>query len=134
MTGHPLDQYEDKIHDLATHDTSNLEGLEKGAEVAICGVLTGVQRKRNREQKPWAAAVLEDRNGSVEALVFATAFERLAQFRGRGFGGAGARPGAAGGERPAEDLRAGHYAARRGARALAERDFDPRMARQERRR
>ena len=78
VTGHPLDEYEDKIHDLATHDTSNLEGLEKGTEVAMCAVLTGVQRKRNREQKPWAAAVLEDRSGTVEALVFATAFERLA--------------------------------------------------------
>ena len=46
----------------------------------MCGVLTGVQRKRNREQKPWAAVVLEDRDGSVEGLVFATAFERLAKW------------------------------------------------------
>ena len=78
VTGHPLDRYADKVAELATHDSGNLEGLGKGAEVALCGVLTGITRKRNREGKPWAAMTLEDRNGSVEALVFAGSFERLA--------------------------------------------------------
>jgi DNA polymerase-3 subunit alpha len=78
VTGHPLDDYADKIRELATHDSSNLEGLAKGADVAICGMITGIQRKRNREQKPWAAMVLEDRTGAVDALVFTTSYERLA--------------------------------------------------------
>ncbi len=52
VTGHPLDQYMDKVAELATHDTSNLEGLDKGTEVALCGILTGIVRKRNREGKP----------------------------------------------------------------------------------
>jgi DNA polymerase-3 subunit alpha len=78
VTGHPLDRYADKVAELATHDSGNLEGLNKGAQVALCGVLTGITRKRNREGKPWAAMTLEDRNGSVEALVFAGSFERLA--------------------------------------------------------
>ncbi len=78
VTGHPLDRYANKVAELATHDSANLEGLGKGAEVTLCGVLTGVTRKRNREGKPWAAMTLEDRNGSVEALVFAASFERLA--------------------------------------------------------
>jgi len=78
VTGHPLDRYADKVSELATHDTGNLEGLAKGAEVALCGVLTGIARKRNREGKPWAALSIEDRNGSVEAMVFAASFERLA--------------------------------------------------------
>ena len=78
VTGHPLDDFEDKIRELATHDTGNLEGLEKGTEVALCGVLTGIQRKRNREQKPWAALQIEDRTGSVDGMVFAASFDRLA--------------------------------------------------------
>jgi DNA polymerase-3 subunit alpha len=78
VTGHPLDRYADKIAELATHDSQNLEGLNKGADVAICGVLTGITRKRNKDGKPWAAMVLEDLTGSVEALVFATSYERLA--------------------------------------------------------
>jgi DNA polymerase-3 subunit alpha len=78
VTGHPLDRYADKVGELATHDSSTLEGLAKNAEVTLCGVLTGVTRKRNKEGKPWAAMTLEDRSGSVEALCFATAHERLA--------------------------------------------------------
>lgn len=78
VTGHPLDHYQDKICELATHHSGNLEGLEKGFEVALCGVLTGIQRRRNREQKAWASMLLEDRDGSVEALVFTTSYERLA--------------------------------------------------------
>ena len=78
VTGHPLDRHADKIPELATHDTGNLEGLAKGTEVVLCGVLMGIARKRNREGKPWAALTIEDRNGSVEAMVFAASFERLA--------------------------------------------------------
>jgi DNA polymerase III subunit alpha len=37
-----------------------------------------IQRKRNREQKPWAALQIEDRTGSVDGMVFAASFERLA--------------------------------------------------------
>jgi DNA polymerase-3 subunit alpha len=78
VTGHPLDDYGDKVRELATHDTGNLEGLEKGTEVALCGVLTSIQRKRNREQKPWATLQIEDRTGAIEGMVFAASFERLA--------------------------------------------------------
>jgi DNA polymerase-3 subunit alpha len=77
VTGNPLDQYEDKIRELATHDTGSLEGLERNVEVAVCGVLTGIQRKRNREQKPWASMMIEDRTGSVDGMVFSNSFERL---------------------------------------------------------
>jgi DNA polymerase-3 subunit alpha len=78
VTGHPLDRYVDKVSELATHDTSILEGLAKGVEVVLCGVLLGITRKRNKEGKPWATMSLEDRSGSVEAMVFATSYERLA--------------------------------------------------------
>jgi DNA polymerase-3 subunit alpha len=77
VTGHPLDNYNDKIAELATHDSTNLEGLEKGNEVALCGMLTGIQRRRNREGKPWASLVIEDRAGNVDAMVFTTKYEQL---------------------------------------------------------
>ncbi len=77
VTGHPLDNYNEKIAELATHDSTNLEGLEKGNEVALCGMLTGIQRRRNREGKPWASLVIEDRAGSIDAMVFTTKYEQL---------------------------------------------------------
>lgn len=77
VSGHPLDAYEEKIAELAKHDSSKLEGLEKGAEVALCGILTGIQRRRNREGKPWASMVIEDRLGSIDGMVFTTQYERI---------------------------------------------------------
>jgi len=77
ITGHPLDQYKDKVSQLATHTSSNLEGLAKGTEVALCGVFAAIQRRRTKEGKPWAALQIEDLEGSIEAMVFSTQFDRL---------------------------------------------------------
>ncbi|MEP7352748.1 MAG: DNA polymerase III subunit alpha, partial [Acidobacteriota bacterium] len=77
ITGHPLDQYDEKAKDLATHLTSGLEGLPKSTEVALCGILTGIQRRRNKEGKPWASMLIEDREGGLEAMIFTTQYERL---------------------------------------------------------
>ena len=77
VTGHPLDEFNDKICELATHDTETMEGLEKGVEVAICGILTGIARSRNKDGKLWAAMQLEDRKGALEAMVFTTQYDRL---------------------------------------------------------
>jgi DNA polymerase-3 subunit alpha len=77
VTGHPLDEYSEKIGELASHDTENVQELEKGVEVKMCGILTGMQRKRNKEGKPWASMFIEDRKGSLEAMVFASQYERL---------------------------------------------------------
>jgi|CZKN01.1.fsa_nt_gi DNA polymerase-3 subunit alpha len=78
VTGHPLDRYQEKISELATRDTASLEGLGKNAEVALCGVLRGITRKRNKEGKPWVALTIEDQQGSVDGMVFASSYERLA--------------------------------------------------------
>jgi DNA polymerase-3 subunit alpha len=78
VTGHPLDSYEEKICELATHDSSRLEDLEKGTDVALCGILTGIQRRRNREGKPWASMVIEDRLGTIDGMVFTTSYESIA--------------------------------------------------------
>jgi len=77
VTGHPLDEFSDKVAELSSHDTETLEGLERGAEVAICGILTGIVRKRNRDGKLWAAMRVEDRKGGVEAMAFSTQYDRL---------------------------------------------------------
>jgi DNA polymerase-3 subunit alpha len=79
VTGHPLDEYGWKVSELATHSTASLEGLNKNDTVAICGILTGIRMRRNKEGKAWASAQLEDRLGAVEVLVFASRYEELHQ-------------------------------------------------------
>ena len=77
VTGHPLNAYMDKVNDLSQLDTSQLDNLGNGADIALCGVLGSIVRKRNREGRPWAAGVLEDLKGTVDLLVFANQFESL---------------------------------------------------------
>ena len=80
VTGHPLDDFAEKVTELATHDTSNLENLEKGADVALCGIFSGINRRRNKEGRPWCSLVIEDRQGTIDAMVFANSLERLSEF------------------------------------------------------
>jgi DNA polymerase-3 subunit alpha len=80
VTGHPLEQFRDKLADLNTHATDGLEGLERGADVAICGIITAIQRRRNKEGKPWASMQFEDLAGALDAVLFTTNYERLAEF------------------------------------------------------
>ena len=77
VSGHPLDRYRDKVADLATHYTDKLEELEKGAPIALCGILTCITRKTNRDGKYWASCKFDDGRGSCEAMVFANRYEEL---------------------------------------------------------
>jgi DNA polymerase-3 subunit alpha len=80
VTGHPLDIFDEKISELRTHETDGLDACQKGEEVRLCGILTGIQRRRNKEGKLWAAMRLEDHKGSVEAMCFNSKIEALNQF------------------------------------------------------
>ena len=80
VSGHPLDEFPDKVEQLAKYKTSGLEGLAKGTEVALCGILTGINRRRNKDGKLWASMQIEDREGAIEAMVFSTQFERLQNY------------------------------------------------------
>ena len=84
VTGHPLDAWIDKVCELGKQNSETLEGLEKGADVAICGMITSIQRRRNKEGKPWAMFQLEDKLGAVECMVFTTQYEQLLQHACRG--------------------------------------------------
>ena len=77
VSGHPLDRFRDKIADLATHFTDKLEDLEKNTPVAMCGLLTSIVRKTNREGKYWAALKIDDSRGTADAMVFANRYEEL---------------------------------------------------------
>ncbi len=78
VSGHPLDQYADKVSELATHFTDKLEGLEKHTAVALCVMLTGIQRKTNKEGKYWAALKIDDGRGALDAMCFTTRYDELA--------------------------------------------------------
>ncbi|MBL8210631.1 MAG: DNA polymerase III subunit alpha, partial [Bryobacterales bacterium] len=78
--GHPLDPHRDKVKELTPHNTTTLNDLARGVEVKICGILTGIARKRNKEGKLFGAMSLEDWYGSLEALVFASQYDGLEKY------------------------------------------------------
>jgi DNA polymerase-3 subunit alpha len=51
--------------------------LARSTEVALCGILTGVNRRRNKKGELWASLNIEDRVGGLEAMVFSTQYARL---------------------------------------------------------
>ncbi len=79
VSGHPLDSYRWKVTELTHLSTDTLNGLKRGEELAICGIITGIERRRNKEQKMWAFFQLEDWHGSCEGRLFASRYELLQQ-------------------------------------------------------
>jgi len=77
VTGHPLDEYRDIVTELRTHESDGLEDLQRGFEVKLCGVFTGIQRRRNKEGRPWCSMMLEDWLGIVDMVCFAKTYEHL---------------------------------------------------------
>ncbi len=77
VSGHPLDRFKDKVAELATHFTDRLEDLEKNTSVALCGIVTNIVRKTNREGKYWAALKIDDARGTADGMVFANKYEEL---------------------------------------------------------
>jgi DNA polymerase-3 subunit alpha len=77
VTGHPLDEYRDIVTELRTHESDGLEDLQRGHEVKLCGVFTSIQRRRNKEGRPWCSMMLEDWLGSVDMVCFAKNYEQL---------------------------------------------------------
>jgi DNA polymerase-3 subunit alpha len=77
VSGHPLDRFSDKVCELATHTTDKLEQVQKAQLIALCGLLTAIQRKTTKEGKHWAAMKFDDGHGTVDAMLFSTRYDEL---------------------------------------------------------
>ena len=77
VSGHPLDNFADKVSDLATHTTDKLEEVQKGLVISLCGLLTNIQRRTSREGKHWAQMKFDDGRGALDGMVFSTRYEEL---------------------------------------------------------
>ena len=77
VSGHPLDNFADKVGDLASHSTDKLEEVQKGVVISLCGLLTGIQRRTSREGKHWAQMKFDDGRGALDAMLFSTRYEDL---------------------------------------------------------
>ncbi len=77
VSGHPLAIYLEKLREICSADTANLENRPAGEEVTIGGLIAGVRHMRSRRGEAWAIAQLEDLNGFVDLLLFPETFKRV---------------------------------------------------------
>ena len=77
VSGHPLERFNEKVCELATHTTDKLEAVQKGEIVSLCGVITAIQRKTNREGKHWAQMRFDDGHGTLDAMLFSNRYTEL---------------------------------------------------------
>jgi DNA polymerase III subunit alpha len=77
VSGHPLDGFNDKVCELATHTTDQLDDIQKAQVVDLCGLVTAIQRKTTKDGKHWAQMKFDDGHGTVDAMVFSTRYEEL---------------------------------------------------------
>jgi DNA polymerase III subunit alpha len=77
VSGHPLDGFNDKVCELATHTTDQLDEIQKAQVVDLCGLVTGIQRKTTKDGKHWAQMKFDDGHGTLDAMVFSTRYDEL---------------------------------------------------------
>jgi len=113
----------------------SLEGLGKKTPKLPCAACCAASRaSANKEGKPWVALTIEDQQGSVDGMVFASSYERP---RPAG----GGRPGRVWcaalilpeEKRAAQGVGAGYHSPRCGNAWICRRDFHPRLAGPQRR-
>ena len=72
LSGHPVDRYAGM---LRTHRVKRVEELTEGApSIAVAGIIASRRSLTTRKGSPMAVVTLEDRGGSLEAVVFPDAF------------------------------------------------------------
>src|SRR6185503_4824942 len=79
VSDHPLLGVE---HVLAAHAESTVGALHTeqvgdGQQIVLAGILSSVLRRVNKTGLPWASAVLEDLEGSVEVLFFPATYAQV---------------------------------------------------------
>ena len=75
ISRHPLSRYEDEIKKYTNLDTSTLPKLQNGAEVNICGLVSGLKEIVTKKGDRMAFLTLEDMKGFVEVILFPEVFK-----------------------------------------------------------
>jgi DNA polymerase-3 subunit alpha len=75
VSGHPLDRYSDEIDLYTSHNTLTLETASERVDVRVAGVVETIRERRTRSGTGrHAFAMLEDRHGLIEILVFSRVY------------------------------------------------------------
>ena len=82
LSAHPLDDYKIIIDHMCKTQLSELENLDplKGQEIAVAGMVVGVQNLMTKTGKPWGKFKLEDYNCAHEFALFGKDYENFRKY------------------------------------------------------
>jgi DNA polymerase-3 subunit alpha len=75
ISRHPLSRYQEEIKNYTDLDTSTLLKLQSGAEVKICGLVSGLKEIVTKKGDRMGFLTLEDMKGFVEVILFPEVFK-----------------------------------------------------------
>ena len=82
ITGHPLEKYKEKLHDLQALSVEELSAMTKSTgkdeTITTAGIISNVRVLKSKKGDYYAQAMLEDMSGSIDMIVFPEAYKRLA--------------------------------------------------------
>jgi DNA polymerase-3 subunit alpha len=78
ITGHPLERFRAELAQWATATTGTLGERADAPEVTLGGIITGLRLIKTRKGDRMASFLLEDLEGSAEALVFPDTYKKTA--------------------------------------------------------
>lgn len=79
ISGHPLQEYQEAFHQVATHRLAETAEAKDGQQVVVGGVVTTVRRITTRKGENMAFGVLEDTTGMCELVVFPGVFQKFSE-------------------------------------------------------
>lgn len=76
VTGHPLSKYEEDLKKLTSMNLMDAKNLNTGDEIIVGGMLLGITRRYDRNEREMATAQLEDLYSYISIIIFASVFEK----------------------------------------------------------
>ncbi len=80
ITGHPLDRYSSQIKRFSTAHTSDVSDIAEKTEVKVCGIVVAKKEFITKKGDRMAFITLEDLHGSIEVVVLAKVYAKVAEF------------------------------------------------------
>jgi len=78
ITGHPLERFRAELAQWATATTGTLAQMSEAGEVSVGGIVAGLRLIKTKKGDRMASFLLEDLEGTVEALVFPETYRKVA--------------------------------------------------------
>ncbi|MCE3234449.1 MAG: polymerase subunit alpha [Vampirovibrio sp.] len=79
VSSHPLDSLLDKLPMMTSHGISELKDMPDGVDVVVGGLISSLQKKITKTNRPIWIGKLEDFTGETEFVMFSDAIEKMGE-------------------------------------------------------